>query len=416
MTVLAAGLGIGGLAVVHNSQQLDRQGKIVIAASNPQYVELATLYQEELRKFGVQVEVRRTTLHQAAQGEPSDAATPRGRRDAPGAGRRQLRDHRGLRQRGAWSAACRAGWRTRSRRAGTRSFPSCARSGGCSTSRSGSSPAATCRSHTLRDLKGKRILIGTRDSGGRSVARQLLRANGVIDKTTATFIDEDLTADADPLVTGTADAAILIVAADYRQDPAAAACSQHTPDGFHAGGRGLRQPLPGPFQGRPAPGRGGVRSAPSHRRHHPAVDHASPWWCGRTCSRRSCRCSRTPSSTTPSRASTRTATPSCSTKRASSPPPAIRSSRSPNEARIVYKTGELPLVLQKIGPTPTAWACRSPTRLSSTSSAATLLGMLGAARHRAAAVPGDPGDLRLDDPPAPGLLVPPAQGAGAQSR
>jgi hypothetical protein len=31
VTVLAAGLGIGGLAVLHNSQQLDYEGKITIA-------------------------------------------------------------------------------------------------------------------------------------------------------------------------------------------------------------------------------------------------------------------------------------------------------------------------------------------------------------------------------------------------
>ena len=67
---------------------------------------------------------------------------------------------------------------------------------------------------TLRDLKGKRIMIGTLDSGSRAVARQLLRANGVIDKELATFIGEDLPGDAGPLLTGSADAAILILAAD----------------------------------------------------------------------------------------------------------------------------------------------------------------------------------------------------------
>jgi cyclase len=45
--VLAAGLGVASLAVVHNSQQLDREGKIVIAASNAQYVELAQRYRDE---------------------------------------------------------------------------------------------------------------------------------------------------------------------------------------------------------------------------------------------------------------------------------------------------------------------------------------------------------------------------------
>ena len=37
VTVLAAGLGIGGLAVLHNSQQIDYEGKIVIAAGNTGY-------------------------------------------------------------------------------------------------------------------------------------------------------------------------------------------------------------------------------------------------------------------------------------------------------------------------------------------------------------------------------------------
>ena len=60
VTVLAAGLGIGGLAVLHNSQQLDYEGKIVIAAGNSQYYELANKYKDELRQYGVQVEVRRT--------------------------------------------------------------------------------------------------------------------------------------------------------------------------------------------------------------------------------------------------------------------------------------------------------------------------------------------------------------------
>src|SRR5262245_6473079 len=61
VTVLAAGVGIGGLALVHNAQQLDRQGKIVIAAGNAQYLELAKLYQKDLAQYGVQVEIQQTT-------------------------------------------------------------------------------------------------------------------------------------------------------------------------------------------------------------------------------------------------------------------------------------------------------------------------------------------------------------------
>ena len=67
--------------------------------------------------------------------------------------------------------------------------------------------------HTLRDLKGKRIIIGTRDSGSRGIARQLLNANGVVGNA-ATFIDEELPGDAGPLLSGAADAAIIVLAAD----------------------------------------------------------------------------------------------------------------------------------------------------------------------------------------------------------
>lgn len=66
---------------------------------------------------------------------------------------------------------------------------------------------------SLRDLKDKRILTGTRQSGARRVANQLLKANGV-DRNNATLVDEDLAPDAGPLLTGEADAAILILPAD----------------------------------------------------------------------------------------------------------------------------------------------------------------------------------------------------------
>ena len=52
-TVLAAGLGVGALAIVHNSQLADQQGRIVIAAGNPQYAELANRYRDDLRQDGV---------------------------------------------------------------------------------------------------------------------------------------------------------------------------------------------------------------------------------------------------------------------------------------------------------------------------------------------------------------------------
>ena len=62
---------------------------------------------------------------------------------------------------------------------------------------------------SLRDLAGKRILVGLARSGARRVALQLLRANGV-GRDSAIFIDRELADDAKSLFNGEADAAILI--------------------------------------------------------------------------------------------------------------------------------------------------------------------------------------------------------------
>lgn len=79
---------------------------------------------------------------------------------------------------------------------------------------------------SLRDLAGKRVLVGTRQSGSRRLVLQLLRANGLETRTNpppgttidparrVTTIDEELTAEAGQFKAGTADAAILISAPD----------------------------------------------------------------------------------------------------------------------------------------------------------------------------------------------------------
>jgi TRAP-type uncharacterized transport system substrate-binding protein len=68
---------------------------------------------------------------------------------------------------------------------------------------------------SLRDLKGKRVLTGTRESGTRRIASQLLRANGIeVSKDDPLFIEEDLAPDGNQLVAGKADAAFLIQPAD----------------------------------------------------------------------------------------------------------------------------------------------------------------------------------------------------------
>ncbi|HEX2336038.1 MAG TPA: TAXI family TRAP transporter solute-binding subunit, partial [Hyphomicrobiaceae bacterium] len=68
---------------------------------------------------------------------------------------------------------------------------------------------------SLRELDGKRVMVGTKDSGSRRIASQLLRANGIsIVRDDPKLIDKELSADAAELLEGKADAAILILPAD----------------------------------------------------------------------------------------------------------------------------------------------------------------------------------------------------------
>jgi TRAP-type uncharacterized transport system substrate-binding protein len=79
---------------------------------------------------------------------------------------------------------------------------------------------------SLRDLAGKKVLVGTRQSGARRLVLQLLRANGLDTRTNpppgakidparrVTPLEGELTDDAAQLLSGDADAAIMISPAD----------------------------------------------------------------------------------------------------------------------------------------------------------------------------------------------------------
>ena len=212
VTVLAAGLGVGALAVVHTSQLVDQQGKIVIAAGNPQYAELAQRYRDELRKFGVDVEVRTTTRFKDKEGR----TTLR-----PLEGRLTLRaladDDSGIPAgfvKGGLVGSLQGRLATEKQKNWHAEYSKLRSVGRLFYEPIWVFTRGDLPIQTLRDLKGKRILIGTRDSGARGIARQLLKANGVIDKESATFLDEDLPPDAAPLLSGTADAGIVVLAAD----------------------------------------------------------------------------------------------------------------------------------------------------------------------------------------------------------
>ena len=197
VTILVGAVAVAGLSVVHNAQQLDKAGKIVIAAANPQYAEMATRYQAELRRYGVEMEIRRDTEGFATLRALTDnnsgitagfvkgglVGSLQGRLASEKAKGRhseyaQLRSVGRLFHEPIWVF--------------TR----------------GDMPIAS-----LRDLERKKIMVGTREGGSRRIATQLLRANDITGENT-TFINEELGADAAALKNGLADAAILVLAAD----------------------------------------------------------------------------------------------------------------------------------------------------------------------------------------------------------
>src|SRR5262249_19745155 len=212
LALLATALGALTFAVMNTAQQLDKRGTIVIAAGNDQYAELAQMYKEELLKFGGHMVVRQTTPIRDKEGRTVMR---------PLEGRVTLRalvdDESGITAgfvKGDLVGSLQGSLATEKQKSRHAEYSKLYSVGRLFQEPVWVFTRGDLPIETLRDLKGKRIMIGTRESGARGVARQLLRANGVIEKETATFIDQDLPVDGSPLLSGTADAAIIIQAAD----------------------------------------------------------------------------------------------------------------------------------------------------------------------------------------------------------
>ena len=203
--------------------------------------------------------------------------------------------------------------------------------------------------NSLRDLERKKIMVGTREGGTRRIATQLLRANDITGENT-TFINEELGADAAPLKNGQADAAILVLAADADKIQSLLQVEDIRLMDFSREVGGLHQSLPGPDQGRPAHGVGRFQSARAFGRHH-AADHLRGH-------RRAAQHGAGAGQPAHPRhhqeseigRSTRTATRCCSTSRASFPSPNDPELQVAEDARYVYKSGELPFTLRVLAP------------------------------------------------------------------
>jgi TRAP-type uncharacterized transport system substrate-binding protein len=203
VTLIAGIVGLASYGVMREAQVIGA-GRIVMATGSPQYYDLAQTYRRDLERYGVQYEVHdsetspegRATLKALLDEIPSvNAGFIKG--GLVGSMQGRLATEKAKGRYAEYSQLQSVGrlfyepiW------VFTR----------------GDLPIAS-----LRDLKDKRILTGTSESGTRRIALQLLRANGAVTGKTRdnpNLIREELPADAAPLLDGRADAAILIEAAD----------------------------------------------------------------------------------------------------------------------------------------------------------------------------------------------------------
>ena len=195
-SVLAGVIGLASYGVVRETETIG-EGKIVMATGSSQYYELAESYRRDLERNGIKLEVQRltegfTTLKTMLEpNSPLNAGFIKG--GLVGSLQGRLATEKAKGRHAEFGKLLSVG----------RMFyePIWVYS-------RGDLPVAS-----LRDLKGMKILTGTKESGARRIVNQLLKANG-IDKTNATLIDQDLPADAAPLFDGRADVAITIAPPD----------------------------------------------------------------------------------------------------------------------------------------------------------------------------------------------------------
>ena len=196
VSVLVGIVGLASYGVVHQTRMIG-EGKIVMATGSSQYFELAESYRRDLERNGIQLEVQRRT---------EGFATLRALLDP------QSGINAGF-IKGGLVGSMQGRLATEKAKGRHAEFGKLLSVGRLFYEpiwvySRGNLPVAS-----LRDLKNKKILTGTKESGARRIVNQLLKANG-IDKTNATLIDEDLPADAAPLFDGRADVAITIAPPD----------------------------------------------------------------------------------------------------------------------------------------------------------------------------------------------------------
>jgi TRAP-type uncharacterized transport system substrate-binding protein len=195
-SVLAGVIGLASYGVVRETQTIG-EGKIVMATGSSQYYELAESYRRELERNGIKLEVQRLT----------EGFTTL---------KTMLDPNSGLNAgfiKGGLVGSLQGRLATEKAKGRYAEFNRLLSVGRLFYEPIWVYSRGNLHVASLRDLKGMKILTGTKESGARRIVNQLLKANG-IDKNNATLIDQDLPADAAPLFDGRADVAITIAPPD----------------------------------------------------------------------------------------------------------------------------------------------------------------------------------------------------------
>ena len=344
VTVLVAGLALLALAFVHKAQELNYKGTLVVAAGNPEYFDLATRYQADLKTYGVDVEIRRTM---------EGFATLRALAD----------NNSGVNVgfvKGGLVGSLQGRLANEKRRAAMRSISKLRSVGRLFYEPVWVFTRGDLPITTLRDLKGKRILIGTREQ--RLTPHCSARCCAPTASSTRRPPPDGRgpPADAGPLVNGAADAAILVLAADTDKIQELLRVPDIRLMDFTQEADAYANRFPaltkvvlrqGAVEFDPLIPTDDITLLSTTRGPGDAAGHAAGARDRLLTSavvnnpKSGLRQERRPGAVLP--------------RRRVSHPPAIRSSRSRNDARIVYKTGELPFMLRLLAPIANSWACRS---------------------------------------------------------
>ncbi|MBO0765900.1 MAG: ABC transporter substrate-binding protein [Hyphomicrobiaceae bacterium] len=199
ITVLAAIIGLVSYGLVRNTGEIG-PGRIVMATGSSQYYELAESYRRDLERYGVKYEVQRATEGFATLKALLEAG--------PGINAGFIK--------GGLVGSMQGRMATDKAKGRYAEFSKLWSVGRLFYEPIWVFTRGDLPITSLRDLKDKKILLGTKESGTRRIAGQLLKANGV-DKSNATLLVGSLPDDAAPLFDGSADAAILIEPADSPQ-------------------------------------------------------------------------------------------------------------------------------------------------------------------------------------------------------